>query len=315
MSKDQAIFVTSDFLCHDSQENDSDTVITCYARENSSFRRISSGSMDSVPAECLTAVDELIQDIGEPAFEMWEVPVYVDSDTSLTDLEIWYIRQIIAASLRDIAVPIHMERLYRAGRSFLYITCEADEGWNFALYAADDEGILRLKDGGYIEGRIADPIDMIAVTAAKRLLLTDSPEEAEITTGQLFDWVIEKADMEYRGVKVFLSPELKADGIDAVPSGTLDELKKTVNDRLSKPLLMTYDPVNGYRMNFIRTAEIRDNARKEVRLPDGTIGILCFDPSVTDETISEYDDEWARELWLQDIRIRIRGGKHVLESE
>ena len=315
MNKNQVVFVTTDFVCHEYENDAHDTVITCYARENNRFRKISSGSEDTLSDECAIALDELIQDIGDPAFEMWDVPVYIDSDTTVTELETWYIRQIIARSNRDMTVPVQMERLYKSGRSYLLVSNEADEGWNYAFYALDDERILRLKDGGYIAGRITDPIDEIAHTAARRLQLVDALEKADISKDQLFEWIVEKEDMEYRGVKVFLSPELKADGIDAIPSETIDELKKMIDDCLLKALLLTHSPEQGYQMNFVDAAELDNKAHKEVPLPDGTVGILYFDPSVTAEPVNEYDDDWARELWLQDIHIRIRDGKHVLESE
>ena len=315
MNKNQAIFVTTDFVCHEYENDAHESIIACYARENNSFREISSGPVDTLSNECAVALTELIQDIGDPAFEMWDVPVYIDSDTAVTELETWYIRQIIAKSIRDMTVPVQMERLYMSGRSYLLVSNEADEGWNYAFYALDDENILCLKDGGYIAGRITDPIDEIAHTAARRLQLFDALEKADISKDQLFEWVVEKEDMEYRGVKVFLSPELKADGIDAILSETIDELKKMIDNRLLKALLLTYSPEQGYQMNFVDAAELDDKAHKEVPLPDATVGILFFDPSVTDETISEYDDDWARDLWLQDIHIRIRDGKHVLESE
>ena len=315
MNMNQTVFVTADFVCHEYENNIHGSTTTCYARENGRFRKISSGAADSLASECAVALGELIQDIGDPAFVMWDVPVYVDSDTSVTDLEAWYIRQIIAKHRHEVSVPVHLERLYQSGRSYLYVSCEADEGWNYALYAEDDEGALRLKDGGYIEDRITDPIDEIADTAARRLLLPGPVEKARISKKQLFDWVEEKEDMEYRGVKVYLSPELKAAGIDAVPSVMLDELKKAVDERLSSPILMTYSPEHGYQMTIINATEIQKYTGVEVPLPDGTAGILCLDQSVKGDTIGEYDTDWARQIWLQDIRICIRSGKYVLESE
>ena len=104
MNKNQVIFVTTDFVCHEYENDAHDTVITCYARENNRFRKISSGSEDTLSDECAIALDELIQDIGDPAFEMWDVPVYIDSDTTVTELETWYIRQIIAKSNSDMTV-------------------------------------------------------------------------------------------------------------------------------------------------------------------------------------------------------------------
>ena len=315
MNKNSAVFVTSDFVYYEFRDDNNALFYTCYARENDGFREISSGSADSAAPEAAAVLDELILDIGDPSFEMWEVPVYVDSNTSVTDLESWYIRQIIAKSIRGMSVPVHMERLYKAGTSYLLVSCEADEGWYFSFYAKDSEGILRLKDGGYIEGRITDPIDEIAHTAARRLFINDPLEKAGISTDQLSDWVVDKEDMEYRGIKVFLSPELKANGIDCIPPETIDELKRIVDERLSMPILLKYDHEQGYQMIFTGASEIHDKACRVIQLPDGTAGSLYFDPSISDETISEYDDDWAREIWLQDIHISIRGEKYVLESE
>lgn len=315
MNNNQTVFVTPSFVCHEYDENTNSFVMACYARENGRFRKISQGSADTIPAECGIELDELIQDIGDPASTMWDVPVYVDSATTITDLEAWYIRQLIAKSMHDILVPACLERLYKSGSSYLHVYCEADEGWNYALYAEDDEGFLRLKDGGYIEGRITAPVDEIASSAVRRLLLEGPLEKARISKKQLFDWVVEKEDLEYRGVKAFLSPELKAAGIDAVPSETIDTLKKIVDERLLRPILMTYDPEHGYRMDLVAGTDARKDHGIEVPLPDGTAGILIQDPSVQDETASEYDTDWARQIWLQDIYIRIRSGKYVLESE
>jgi len=169
-------------------------------------------------------------------------------------------------------------------------------------------------NGGYIEGRITEPIDEIASIAAGRLHLTDPIEKAGISVKQLFEWVEDKEDMKYRGVKVFLSPELKAAGIDAIPSEMLDVVKKTIDERLASSILMSYQPERGYQMNLVNKSEVHDTDCVEVPLPDGTTGILCLDPSVKGDSIGEYDIDWAKRLWLQDIHISIRGGKHVLDS-
>jgi len=96
MSKHQVIFINADFVFHIVRDDDNEPVYICYMREDGKFQEISTGHADSLNAVCASELKNLIRNVNDPAFDMLEVPVYMSPDSSITDLDRWYIRQMIA---------------------------------------------------------------------------------------------------------------------------------------------------------------------------------------------------------------------------
>ena len=206
------------------------------------------------------------------------------------------------------------DRLYELpDKSILYISREADEGWDYALFHRCSVGEYTLADGGYIDGLTADPIDSIASIAAQILEIPE-PSKANLTFKEFQEYLKEIPDMTYRGVDIFLAPDLKKAGIEAIPTSLLTEIRHFIDRRLSQDILLSYEPIKGYTMHFIDPSQVTDQSFYLVPLPD-TSGRLRAGDHVSLDEISEYDEYWARRLWLDPVYIERRGDKFYFDMD
>lgn len=226
------------------------------------------------------------------------------------------------------------EQLYEyPDNSILHVSREADEGWNYALYHRCSVGEYTLADGGYIDNaalspeirneplsnpnkNLPDPIDEVASIAAQ-MLGTSVPVKASLTVNEFQEYIKQVPDMTYRGVDIFLTPELKKAGIEAVPEQTLTEIRQAIDRRLCQNILLMHDPVKGYVMHFVSDDDIpieQKNLFFLVILPD-TCGCIYAGDGVDLEEIGEYDEHWALRLWLDPVYIELRAGKFVFDID
>ena len=223
------------------------------------------------------------------------------------------------------------ERLYElSDKSILHISREADEGWNYALYHRCSIGEYTLADGGYIEnsvlpqgvrnsplgeseGDTTDPIDDIAYISTQ-LLGTSAPVKTSLTVKEFQEYIKQVPDAIHRGVNIFLSPELKSAGIEAIPESLLTEIRQAIDRRLSQDILLIYNPLRGYSMHFIDPEQVSDDNFYPVNLPD-TVGHLHIGDHVSLNEIGEYDEHWALRLWLDPVYIELRAGDFVFDMD
>jgi hypothetical protein len=150
------------------------------------------------------------------------------------------------------------DRLYKLANDFLYVYREADIGWNYALYSRDGPSrAYSLADGGYIQGETTANIDDIASLAAYRLKADDTPIPANLSFETFAVQIDTKPDITIRGVRIFLSPELKKAGINALPNHILTDLRRIIDRRLSSPILLMNN-LMGWKMHFISKDNLPD---------------------------------------------------------
>ena len=207
------------------------------------------------------------------------------------------------------------EQLYElSDKSILHISREADEGWNYALYQYCRVGEYTLADGGYIDGHTADPIDDIANISAQ-ILEASTPVKANLTVQEFQTYIKKVPDMTYRGVDIFLSPELKKAGIEAIPEPLLTEIRQAIDRRLSQDILLIYNPIQGYSMHFVDPESFTEEEKYHpVFLPD-SVGYLRAGERVNLDEIGEYDEQWARHLWLDPVYIDRRGNEIIFDMD
>ena len=206
------------------------------------------------------------------------------------------------------------DRLYKLANDFLYVYREADIGWNYALYSRDGPSrAYSLADGGYIQGETTANIDDIASLAAYRLKADDTPIPANLSFETFAVQIDTKPDITIRGVRIFLSPELKKAGINALPNHILTDLRRIIDRRLSSPILLMHN-LMGWKMHFISNDNLPDTTPVSVELPDA-IGHLYPDTNVSPDDIGEYDTSWAYRLWMEPIYIDRRGNDIVIDSD
>ena len=206
------------------------------------------------------------------------------------------------------------ERLYElSDKSILHISREADEGWNYALYHRCSVGEYTLANGGYIDGHTTDPIDDIAYISTQ-LLGTSVPVKASLTVKEFQEYIKQVPDAIHRGVNIFLSPELKSAGIENIPESLLTEIRQAIDRRLSQDILLIYNPLKGYSMHFIDPKQVSNDNFYPVSLPD-TVGHLRVGDHVNLDELGEYDEYWARRLWLDPVYIDRRRDELVFDID
>ena len=206
------------------------------------------------------------------------------------------------------------DRFYRLSDDYLYICREADEGWNFSLYSRDSISCAySLVDGGYIDGQTNISINDIASLAAYQLKSNTAPVPTDLSFWQFSEQVDTRPDISIRGIRIFLSPELKKAGIEALPPHILPEVRRIIDRRLSSPILLMHN-LMGWKMHFISKDNLPDTKPVFVELPDAT-GCLYPDINVHPDEIGEYDTLWAYRLWMEPIYIEKRRNVIVIDVE
>lgn len=206
------------------------------------------------------------------------------------------------------------DRLYKLSDDFLYIYREADEGWNYALYSRDGpSSAYSLADGGYIDGEINANINGIASIAAYHLKAECNPIPSNLSFEKFAEQIDTKPDAIIRGIRLFLSPELKKAGIKALPPHILPEVRRIIDRRLSSPILLMHN-LMGWKMHFISKDKLPDTKPVYIELPDAT-GWLYPDNNVHPDEIGEYDTSWAYRLWMEPIFIEKRRNDIVIDVE
>ena len=197
---------------------------------------------------------------------------------------------------------------------YLYICREADEGWNYALYSRDSISCAySLADGGYIDGESNTNINDIASLATHQLKANGTPIPTDLSFRQFTEQVDTRPDITIRGIRIFLSPELKKAGIEALPPHILPEVRRIIDHRLSSPILLMHT-LRGWTMHFISDDRVPDTTPVSIELPD-TIGMLYPDYNVSPDDIGEYDTSWAYRLWMDPIYIERRGSDIVIDAD
>ena len=206
------------------------------------------------------------------------------------------------------------DKLFRLSDDYLYICREADEGWNYTLYSRDSISCAySLVDGGYIDGETNTSINDIASLAACQLKANSAPVPTDLSFRQFTEQVDTRPDITIRGIRIFLSPELKKSGIEALPPHILPEVRRIIDRRLSSPILLMHN-LMGWKMHFISNDNLPDTTPVSIELPDA-IGHLYPDTNVSPDDIGEYDTSWAYRLWMEPIYIDRRGNDIVIDSD
>ena len=243
------------------------------------------------------------------------------------DMTVWHLRQAIVREMRkdgDAAVADQCdslvddqyeqfeERLYELPNAYLLVEREADQGWSYALYNRAKLCSYALADGGGIDGHAHATIDEVAAAAAQLMGIADSPMPSNKTFAEFSEFVDTEPDAVIRGVRVFLSPQLKKAGIGAVPGDVIARVREQIDLRLARPILLVYDTVKGFAMHQIDVESAPDAKPYEVELPDCT-GLLYLDGSASGEQVGDYDADWARSIWLDPVFIDRIGGQVVAD--
>ena len=206
------------------------------------------------------------------------------------------------------------DKLFRLSDDYLYICREADEGWNYALYSRDSISCAySLADGGYIDGESNTNINDIASLATHQLKANGTPIPTDLSFRQFTEQVDTRPNITIRGIRIFLSPELKKSGIEALPPHILPEVRRIIDRRLSSPILLMHN-LMGWKMHFITDDNLPDTTPVSVELPDA-IGHLYPDTNVSPDDIGEYDTSWAYRLWMEPIYIDRHGNDIVIDSD
>lgn len=206
------------------------------------------------------------------------------------------------------------DRLYRLSDDYLYICREVDEGWNYALYSRDSISCTySLADGGYIDGESNTDINDIASLAAYQLKANGAPIPTDLSFRQFTEQVDTRPDITIRGIRIFLSPELKKAGIEALPPHILPEVRRIINRRLSSPILLMHN-LTGWTMHFSSKDNLPDTKPFLIKLPD-TTGYLYPDDNVHPDEIGEYDTSWAYRLWTEPIYIDKRRNAFIIDAD
>ena len=206
------------------------------------------------------------------------------------------------------------DRLYRLSDDYLYICHEADEGWSYAFYSRDSISCAySLADGGYIDGETNTSIDDIASLAAYQLKANSAPIAMDLSFRQFIEQVDTRSDITIRGIRIFLSPELKKVGVEALPPHILPDLRRIIDRRLSSPILLMHN-LMGWKMHFISKDKLPDTKPVYIELPDAT-GWLYPDNNVHPDEIGEYDTSWVYRLWMEPIFIEKRRNDIVIDVE
>ena len=150
------------------------------------------------------------------------------------------------------------DKLFRLSDDYLYICREADEGWNYTLYSRDSISCAySLADGGYIDGESNTNINDIASLATHQLKANGTPIPTDLSFRQFTEQVDTRPNITIRGIRIFLSPELKKSGIEALPPHILPEVRRIIDRRLSSPILLMHN-LMGWKMHFISNDNLPD---------------------------------------------------------